>query len=98
MQRVKFIFKERFKKVFALNGIPSHLRRKKRVVWVDSAILDEKLNHLECKLDKSAKEVLEQIESKGYAAPFVKDKRKLYKIGVNFSCFGTRDIDDYGII
>ena len=52
---------------------------------------------MECKLDKSAKEALEQIESKGYAAPFVKDKRKLYKIGVNFSS-GTRDIDDYAIV
>ena len=52
---------------------------------------------IECKLDKSAKEALEQIESKGYAAPFVKDKRKLFKIGVNFSS-GTRDIDDYAII
>ena len=52
---------------------------------------------MECKLDKSAKEALEQIESKGYAAPFVKDKRKLYKIGVNFSS-GTRDIDDYTIV
>ena len=52
---------------------------------------------MECKLDKSAKEALEQIESKGYAAPFAMDKRKLFKIGVNFSS-GTRDIDDYAIM
>ena len=52
---------------------------------------------IECKLDKSAKEALEQIESKGYAAPFALDKRKLYKIGVNFSS-QTRDIEDYAIV
>ena len=52
---------------------------------------------MECKLNKSAKEALEQIESKGYAAPFAMDKRKLFKIGVNFSS-STRDIDDYAIV
>ncbi len=39
----------------------------------------------EFKRDKSAAEALKQIEEKQYAAPFVSDKRKLFKIGVNFS-------------
>ena len=38
----------------------------------------------EFKVDKSAREALEQIEAKGYAAPYGADKRQLFKIGVNF--------------
>ena len=38
----------------------------------------------EFKVDKSAKEALEQIEERGYAAPYEADKRQLFKIGVNF--------------
>ena len=51
---------------------------------------------IECKMDKSAKEALQQIEDKQYAAPFAMDKRKLYKIGVNF-CSATRSINEYEI-
>ena len=40
---------------------------------------------MEVKLDGSAEEALRQIEEKGYALPFAKDPRKLFKIGVNFS-------------
>ena len=39
----------------------------------------------EFKRDGSADEALAQIEAKGYARPYEADKRKLYKIGVNFS-------------
>ncbi|SEH22980.1 ATP-binding protein [Selenomonas sp. KH1T6] len=38
----------------------------------------------EFKVDKSAREALEQIEEKGYAAPYGADERQLFKIGVNF--------------
>ena len=38
----------------------------------------------EFKRDGSADEALAQIEEKGYAVPYTADKRKLYKIGVNF--------------
>ncbi len=38
----------------------------------------------EFKRDKSADEALAQIEDKKYAEPFLSDKRKLFKIGVNF--------------
>ena len=40
---------------------------------------------LELKVDKSAEEALQQIEDKQYAAPFVTDPCKLFKIGVCFS-------------
>ena len=40
---------------------------------------------IELKINSSAEEALRQIEEKGYAKPFVDDKRKIYRIGVNFS-------------
>lgn len=52
---------------------------------------------MELKLDGSADEALHQIEEKGYALPFAKDSRKLYKIGVNFSS-ETRGIEEWKIV
>jgi hypothetical protein len=52
---------------------------------------------MELKLDGSADEALQQIEEKGYAAPFTSDARKLYKIGVNFSS-KTRGIEEWKIV
>ena len=40
---------------------------------------------IECKLDGTAEEALQQIEKKGYAAPFAKDSRQLFRIGISFS-------------
>ena len=40
---------------------------------------------LELKVDQSAEAALQQIEEKGYATPYAADKRRLFKIGVNFS-------------
>lgn len=40
---------------------------------------------IEIKLDGSAINALKQIDTKGYAEPFMEDARTLYKIGVNFS-------------
>ena len=48
----------------------------------------------EFKFDKSAKQALEQIDSKDYPLPFQQDERKLYKVGVNFSS-QTKNIDEY---
>ncbi|MDO5342431.1 MAG: PD-(D/E)XK nuclease domain-containing protein, partial [Bacteroidia bacterium] len=39
----------------------------------------------EFKLNGTAAEALKQIEDKGYAEPYAADKRKLFRIGVNFS-------------
>ena len=47
---------------------------------------------MEFKLNGTAEEALAQINDKGYALPFGKDSRTIYKIGVNFSA-ETRNID-----
>ena len=49
---------------------------------------------MEFKLSGTAQEALKQINDKGYAQPFEKDTRKLYKIGINFSA-ETRNIDEW---
>ena len=49
---------------------------------------------LELKIDKTAKEALQQIEEKEYAIPFSEDHRQLFKIGVNFSS-ATRRVDGW---
>ena len=46
---------------------------------------DDYVYVFEFKRDVSAAEALKQIEEQGYAAPYSADKRKLFKIGVNFS-------------
>ena len=51
----------------------------------------------EFKLDGTAAEALRQIEEKGYARPYEVDKRKLYRIGVNFSS-ETGTIDDWQVV
>lgn len=40
---------------------------------------------IECKLDGSVNDALNQIEERGYAKPFTMDPRRLFKIGINFS-------------
>lgn len=47
---------------------------------------------MEFKQDGTVGEALQQINEKGYALPFEKDPRTLYKIGVNFSP-ETKNID-----
>ena len=48
----------------------------------------------EFKLDGSADEALRQIEEKGYAQPYLADKRKIVCIGVVFSS-QTRTISEW---
>ena len=49
------------------------------------------------RVDGTAEEALLQIEDKGYARPYEADKRKLFKIGVNFSS-ETGIVDDWKAI
>lgn len=49
---------------------------------------------MEFKLDGTAEEAMAQINEKGYAQPFEKDSRQLFKIGVNFSS-KTRNIEKW---
>jgi len=51
---------------------------------------------IECKLDGSAEDALQQIESKNYAAPFAMDKRTIIKLGINFSS-KTRGVESWKI-
>lgn len=48
----------------------------------------------EFKFNRSSEEALNQIEDKGYAYKFQQDKRKLFKIGVNFTS-EKKNIADY---
>ena len=50
----------------------------------------------ELKIDKDADTALKQIKDKRYANPFASDRRKLFKIGINFST-EKRIIDDWKI-
>ena len=52
---------------------------------------------LELKVDQSAEAALQQMEEKGYAAPYAADPRKLFKLGVNFST-KTKQIDEWRIV
>lgn len=52
---------------------------------------------IEIKLDATADEALKQIEEKAYAAPYVMDSRKVYKVGVNFSS-ETRGISEWTVV
>ena len=49
---------------------------------------------MEFKLNGSAEEALQQIHDKHYTQPFQSDKRKIFKIGVNFSS-KTRNIEKW---
>ena len=49
---------------------------------------------IERKLDGSAEDALQQIESKNYAAPFAMDKRTIIKLGINFSS-KTRGVESW---
>ena len=52
---------------------------------------------LELKVDQSAEAALQQIEEKGYAAPYAADPRKLFRLGVNFST-KTKRVDEWRIV
>lgn len=49
---------------------------------------------MELKYDKSAAEALAQINDRGYAEPYLKDGRRIVKVGVNFSP-ETRNIAEW---
>lgn len=52
---------------------------------------------MEFKLDGTADEALRQIEEKGYALPFTRDPRKLFRIGINFSS-KTRNMERWKVV
>ena len=57
---------------------------------------DDYVYLFEFKRDSSASEALAQIDEQGYAIPYAADKRKLFKIGVNFSS-SERNINEWEV-
>ena len=57
---------------------------------------DDYVYIFEFKRDGTAEEALSQIEDKGYTKPYAADKRKLYRIGVNFDS-NERTIDGWEV-
>ena len=75
-----------------------HLERRQSGGRVDCVVETERYVYIfEFKLDKSADEALRQIEDKGYARPYESDRRKVYKIGVNFSS-ETGTVEDWKVV
>ena len=71
--------------VFTLLGQHTHCEVHSSRGRADCVLETDKFVYIfEFKVDKSAKEAMEQIEAKGYAAPFKADQRQIFKIGVNF--------------
>ena len=65
---------------------------------VDCVVERDKFIYLfEFKLDGSAEEALKQIEEKGYAKEYTGDKRKLFRIGANFSS-KTGTIEEWKVV
>ncbi len=52
---------------------------------------------IEIKTDSTPDEALAQIEERGYARPFAGDRRKIFRIGVNFST-SARRIDGWKVV
>ena len=52
--------------------------------WIQYPVFYFDLNKKNFKRETALEEVLAQIDTQGYALPYAADKRKLFKIGVNF--------------
>jgi hypothetical protein len=96
--KMELYFQNAMYVVFKLMGFYTEVERTTNRGRIDVLIKTKDYIYvMELKLDGSAEEALQQIEEKGYAQPFAQDKRKLYKIGVNFSS-ETRGIEDWKIV
>lgn len=61
----------------------------------DAVVMTDRFIYIfEFKYDRSAREAIDQINRKNYAAPFAADSRRIFRIGVNFSS-DTRSISEY---
>ena len=93
--RMEKYFQNALYLVFTMMGFYTEVERNTSYGCMDVVIkTSDYIYVIECKLDKSAQEALDQIKAKQYAAPFAADPRKLYKIGINFSS-ETRGINEY---
>ncbi len=83
--------------VFKIMGFYTQVERPTSDGRIDAIIqTPDYIYIIECKLDRTADEALRQINDSDYAAPFSMDKRRIYKIGVNFSS-QTRGVEQWVI-
>ena len=83
--------------VFKIMGFYTQVERPTSDGRIDAIIqTPDYIYIIECKLDHTADEALRQINDSNYAAPFAMDKRRIYKIGVNFSS-QTRGVEQWVI-
>lgn len=83
--------------VFKIMGFYTQVERPTSDGRIDAVIqTPDYICIIECKLDRTAEEALRQINDSGYAEPFAMDKRRIYKIGVNFSS-QTRGVEQWVI-
>lgn len=83
--------------VFKIMGFYTQVERPTSDGRIDAVIqTPDYIYIIECKLDRTADEALRQIDDSNYAAPFAMDKRRIYKIGVNFSS-QTRGVEQWVI-
>lgn len=81
--------------VFKIMGFYTQVERPTSDGRIDAVIqTPDYIYIIECKLDRTAEEALRQINDSGYAEPFAMDKRRIYKIGVNFSS-QTRGVEQW---
>ena len=81
--------------VFKIMGFYTQVERPTSDGRIDAVIqTPDYIYIIECKLDRTAEEALRQINESDYAAPFAMDKRRIYKIGVNFSS-QTRGVEQW---
>ena len=79
--------------VFKLVGFYTQVEYHTSKGRIDLVLQTDKFIYvIEFKLDGTAEEALQQINDKHYALPFASDRRKLFKIEVNFSA-ETRNIE-----
>ena len=81
--------------VFKIMGFYTQVERPTSDGRIDAVIqTPDYIYIIECKLDRTAEEALRQINDSDYSAPFAMDKRRIYKIGVNFSS-QTRGVEQW---
>ena len=81
--------------VFKIMGFYTQVERPTSDGRIDAVIqTPDYIYIIECKLDRTADEALRQINDSDYSAPFAMDKRRIYKIGVNFSS-QTRGVEQW---
>ncbi len=84
--------------VFILMGQFVNVEQHYSLGRVDCVVQADNYIYLfEFKRDRSADEALAQIEEKKYAAPFASDKRKIFKIGVNFDS-NEKNINEWKVV